>query len=104
MATPNPDDYGERLFFVVQTIALSHPAIAAKLEKLAQKVVLDVAQFVRQSSLEKGDVLRSDAETVAAHLVAHINGMANVQFQTHGRYVKAKDLAPIFFAIAFKDG
>ena len=107
MSMESPDagsGYGERLFFVVQTIALSHPQVAAKLEKLAKGVVLDVATFVRQSSLDKGDVLRSDAETIASHLVAHINGMATVQFQTHGRYVKAKDLYPIFCAIAFKDG
>src|ERR1043165_2496937 len=63
MAQPNPN-YGERLFFVVQTIALSHPEIAGKLEKLAQQVVADVATFVRQSSLEKGETLRGDPESV----------------------------------------
>ena len=102
-AAPGPR-YAERLFFVVQTIALSHPEVAAKHEKLAQKVVQDVAQAVRGCSLDKGDVLRADAETIASHLVAHLNGMATVEFQTHGRYAKAKDLYPIFCAIAFKDG
>ncbi len=102
-ANPGPN-YGERLFFVVQTIALGHPEISGKLEKLAQKVVHDVAQFVRNGALEKGETLRSDPETIAAHLVAHINGMATVQFQTHGRYSSARELVPIFNAIVFKDG
>lgn len=104
MANPSADYFGERLFFVVQTIALSHPEVAAKLEKLAKGVVLDVAQAVRVSSLDKGESLRGDPETIASYLVAQINGMANVQFQTHGHYVKAKDLFPIFCAIVFKDG
>jgi len=102
METPSPN-YGERLFFVVQTIALGHPEIAAKLEKLARGVVADVAKFVRQSSLGKGEQLRGDPETIAAHLVAHINGMATVQFQTHRRYVLSKDLFPIFCTIVFRD-
>jgi AcrR family transcriptional regulator len=96
--------FGERLFFVVQTIALSNAEIGKKLEALARKVVSDVATFVRQSSLEKGEALRSDPETIAAHIVAHINGMATVQFQTRSRYQRAKDLFPIFCAIAFKNG
>lgn len=92
----------ESLFFVVQTIALSRPDIATKLEKLARGVVDDVAAMVRQSTLDKGEALRTDPETIAAHIVAHINGMATVQFQTHSRYTRARDLSAIFSAIAFK--
>jgi AcrR family transcriptional regulator len=98
-----PADDPERLFFVVQTISLSRPDIAEKVSTLARKVIKDVAQFIGQVSLAPGERLRSDAETVASHLVAYINGLAAVQFQTHGRFVKAKDLIPIFNGIVFKD-
>lgn len=98
-----PVDDSERLFFVVQTIALSRPDIAEKLSDLSRKIIKDVAQCIEQSSLARGEKLRSDAETVASHLVAYINGMATVQFQTHARFAKAKDLIPIFNAMVFKD-
>jgi AcrR family transcriptional regulator len=94
--------HAESMFFVVQTIALSRPDIEAKLQALARKVVEDFAGMIRRSSLAKGDVLRASPEIVAAHMVAHINGMANVQFQTGGKYNRARDLVPIFHAIAFK--
>lgn len=101
----NPDQSGEspapeRLFFVVQTIALSRPDIAAKLEKLARKVVEDMAEMVRQSTLGPGEALRTSPDAIAAHLVAHINGLATVQFQTHSRYAQTRDLVVIFEAIA----
>ncbi len=102
LTSETPADDPERLFFVVQTISLSRPDIAEKVSNLARKVIKDVAQFIAQVSLAPGEKLRSDAETVASHLVAYINGLATVQFQTHGRYVKAKDLIPIFNAIVFK--
>lgn len=93
---------GEKLFFVVQTIALSRPDIAAKLEQLARKVVADFAQIIRDSSLAAGERLRGDAETISAHLVAHINGLAAVQFQTRSQYAHTRDLTAIFTAIALK--
>ena len=98
----NQPRHGESLFFVVQTIALSRPPIAKQLEQLSTKVVQDFADAIRRSTLERGEALRSDPETVAAHLVAHINGMATVQFQTHRNYVKARDLIDIFCGIALK--
>jgi AcrR family transcriptional regulator len=92
----------EGLFFVVQTIALSRPDIAAKLQVLANKVVSDVAEMVSHSTLEAGEELRASPQIIAAHLVAHINGMSTVEFQTHGNYRRARDLIDIFHAIAFK--
>ena len=97
------DKPGERLFFVAQTIALSRPDIAEKLEQLARQVVGDVAGMVRGSTLAAGEALRTDPETIGAHLVAHINGLATVQFQTRNRFARARDLTAIFNAIAFKD-
>lgn len=96
------DKSPESLFFVVQTIALSRADIAAKLEKLSRDVIAQVARVVRESALAPGEKLRSDAETVAAHLVAQINGLSTVQFQTHLRYIKPRELTAIFNAIAFK--
>lgn len=98
-----PVNDSERLFFVVQTISLSRPDIAEKLSDLARKVIKDVALRIEQSSLARGEKLRSDAETVASHLVSYINGMATVQFQTHARFVKAKDLISVFNQMVFKD-
>lgn len=101
--TEKPVDDSERLFFVVQTISLSRPDIAEKVSDLARKVIKDVAKCIEQSSLARGEKLRSDAQTVASHLVSYINGMATVQFQTHARFVKAKDLIPILDGMVFKD-
>ena len=103
LSSEKPVDDSERLFFVVQTIAQSRPDIAEKISDLARKVIKDVAQFIGQSSLARGESLRSDAETVASHLISYINGLAIVQFQTHSRRVKAKDLIPIFNSIVFKE-
>ncbi|MES2490403.1 MAG: TetR/AcrR family transcriptional regulator [Pseudomonadota bacterium] len=93
----------ERLFFVMQTISLSRPDIAEKLSDLTRKIIKDVARCIEQSSLARGEKLRSDADTVASHLLAYINGMATAQFQTKTRFAKAKDLIPIFNAMVFKD-
>ena len=71
---PRGQSSPEALFFVVQTIALSRPDVFEKLEQLSRQVVEDLATAVRTSTLERGDVLRSDAEIIAGHLVAHING------------------------------
>lgn len=100
-ASTTGDKPAEKLFFVVQTIALGRPEINEKLEALARKVVDDMAAMVRTSTLAAGEKLRSDPETIAAHIVAHINGLAAVQFQTHGRYARTRDLVAIFDAIAF---
>ncbi|WP_428312326.1 TetR/AcrR family transcriptional regulator [Hydrocarboniphaga sp.] len=99
---PDKPRYAEGLFFVVQTIALSRPDIEEKLLQVSNEVVERFAGFVRDSVLEEGQQLRGPATTVAAHLVAQINGLSTVQFQTHRQFVKARDLMEIFTAIALK--
>ncbi len=94
--------HADSLFFVVQTIALSRPDIGAKLRELSQRIVEDFAAFVGRCTLAKGEALRGDPRTVAGHLIAHINGLATVQFQTGGNYTRAADLIAIFETIAFK--
>lgn len=93
---------GEHLFFAVQTIALSRPDIADKLELLSRQVISDFAEVLGLSELAPGDVLRSDLSTVAAHLVAQINGMATVQFQTRRIYSNTRELTDLFISIALK--
>jgi AcrR family transcriptional regulator len=92
----------ERLFFVVQTISQSRPDIAQKVARLARQVIKDVARFIEHSSLARGEALRAAPETVALHLVAYINGLASVQFQTRSRDVKAADLVPVLNGIVFR--
>ena len=94
--------YGERLFIVAQTIALSRPEIAAKLQEQARWVIGEIARIIRRSPLAKGEVLRSEPEVIAAHLAAHINGLTTVQFQTGQRFASADDLAALFLYCAFK--
>ena len=96
------DDPGMQLFFVVQTIALSQPEIARKLKLISRKIVADFTEYIRQSTLAEGEVLRGNAEMIAAHLIAHINGLSTVQFQTGKHYMKARDLHEIFVSIALK--
>lgn len=94
--------HAESLFFVVQTIALSRPDIAEKLLRISNETVETFTGFIRASTLAEGEHLRGNAAAVAAHLIAHINGLSTVQFQTHRQFVKAKDLTEIFMAIALK--
>src|SRR3546814_12406239 len=68
-----PAGAGERLFFVVQTIALSRPDLEQRLQELARGVVSSFTETIRNATLVDGEVLRSDAQTIAAHLIAHIN-------------------------------
>lgn len=98
----SPEGAGERLFFVVQTIALSRPELERRLQELARRVVSSFATMIRDAALDKDDTLRADPQTIAAHLIAHINGLSTVQFQTGHGYARARELVPIFNAIAFK--
>ncbi|MDM4769822.1 TetR/AcrR family transcriptional regulator [Solimonas sp. SE-A11] len=101
-AAASADDPGMNLFFVVQTIALSRPEIAAKLRATAQEIVADFTAFIRDATHVKGERLRSDPETVAVHIVAHINGLSTAQFQTGKRYLDPRELAEIFIGIAIR--
>jgi AcrR family transcriptional regulator len=102
---PRPDPKAaapEGLFFVVQTIALSRPEIARKLQDVSNQVVQKFTDMVRTSTLEPGEVLRAPPEIVAAHLIAHINGMSTVEFQTKHHYARQRDITEIFLAIAIR--
>lgn len=92
----------EGLFFVVQTIALSRPEIGRKLHVVANQVIQEFASMVRTSTLAQGESLRATPEVIAAHLIAHINGMSTVEFQTQNRYARARDVIDIFIAIAIR--
>jgi AcrR family transcriptional regulator len=92
----------EGLFFVVQTIALSRPDIFKRLKQVANEVIKDFAELVRSSPLDKGDRLRGSPELIASHLIAHINGMSTVEFQTGQYLATARDVTDIFMTIAFK--
>lgn len=101
-ASPTRNDPGMSLFFVVQTIALSRPDIATKLRVTAREIVSDFTAFIADATLAKGESLRGGAEMVAAHIVAHINGLSTAQFQTGHRYVDRTHLADVFIQIAIK--
>lgn len=94
---------GGSLFFVVQTIALSRPDLDDQLQTLSRKVVTDFADVLKNSTIEPGERLRGNAETAAAHLIAHINGLSTVRFQTGKNYAKARDLEAIFIAAAIDE-
>lgn len=95
-------NYGHQLFFVVQTIALSRPDIAKRVQAEAHRVLEAFARGIRQSTLAPAETLRGSPEEVAAHLAAIVNGMTTVQFQTHLHFTNAADLGDIFEAIAFR--
>ena len=92
----------ESLFFVAQTIALSRPDLAGKLLEISNRALDRFTELVASSALAKGEALRGSPAIVAAHIFAMINGLSTVRFQTHRSFLKAKDLAEIFEAIAFR--
>lgn len=95
-------NYGHQLFFVVQTIALSRPEIAERIQGEARYVLEALARGIRLSTLAAGEQLRGTPEEVAAHVAAIVNGMTTVEFQTHRHYTNADDLGDILAAIAFR--
>ncbi|HSW11260.1 MAG TPA: TetR/AcrR family transcriptional regulator [Solimonas sp.] len=101
-ASSTASDPGMKLFFVVQTIALSRPDIETRLRASANQIIADFTGFIGDASLAKGDTLRGDAESIAAHIVAHINGLSTAQFQTGKRYVQRQQLAEIFISMALR--
>jgi TetR/AcrR family transcriptional repressor of mexJK operon len=98
----NKPTHGERLFIVSQTIALSRPDIAAKVQQQARRIIDEIARMVRLSPLAAGEVLRSSPEVIATHLAAQINGLTTVQYQTGEQHVTAKELRDLFLFFAFK--
>lgn len=84
------------LFFVIQTITLGRPELAQRVTQLFEDALLRLAQAINQCPLEQGESLRGGAEQVAAHLMAHINGLSQLQFQTGRNYMRSDDLFALF--------
>lgn len=99
---PIPDDPSLNLYFVVHTLAASRPDILDKLRSATREIVADFSGFIRDSRLEPGETLRGTPEAVAAHILAHINGLSAAQFQTGEFYLDSTELAEIFASIAIK--
>ncbi len=99
--TPNPQ-HGEYLFFVVQTISINRPDIKDRVDSLARELVADFAEMITSSTLEKGQSLRDSPERVAEHILAQINGIATLQFQTRQSFLTTASLGDIFCRLALK--
>lgn len=84
------------LFFVIQTITLGRPELAERVTQLFEEALLRLAQAIGQCPLEPGERLRGGSEQVAAHLMAHINGLSQLQFQTGRNYMRTDDLFALF--------
>jgi TetR/AcrR family transcriptional repressor of nem operon len=92
----------DSLFLVVQTIALSRPDIAEKLQAVSTNTVDYFTGIVASSRLEPGQQLRAPPRTVAAHLVAMISGLVTMRFQTHLVSVNVDDVFDTFMTIAIR--
>ncbi|NGY04112.1 TetR/AcrR family transcriptional regulator [Solimonas terrae] len=88
------------LFFVVQTIALGREDLAARAKKMHETVLDQLAAAIKASRLEGKDRLRGKPEEIAAHLIAHINGLSLLHFQTGKNYMKADDLLDLFVCMS----
>ena len=84
------------LFFVIQTITLGRPELAEHVTQLFEDALLRLAKAIEQCPLESGERLRGGAEQVAVHLMAHINGLSQLQFQTGRNYMRSNDLFALF--------
>lgn len=94
--------YGQQLFFVAQTIALSRPELAKRMETEARGLVQEFAGMIKRSTLAAGEELRGSPEAIASHLSGIINGLTTVQFQTRERHADEQDLKAIFCSTAFR--
>lgn len=87
---------GEGLFFVVQTIALSREDVATRITQMFEDAIQRLARAIKASRLDAGEHLRGKPEAIAAHLMAHINGLSLLQFQTGRNYMRAPELLDLF--------
>jgi AcrR family transcriptional regulator len=87
---------GEGLFFVVQTIALSREDVATRITEMFEDAIARLAKAIKASRLAATEQLRGKPETIAAHLMAQINGLSLLQFQTGRNYMRAQDLLDLF--------
>jgi AcrR family transcriptional regulator len=94
---------GEGLFFVVQTIALSREDVATRITDMFEDAITRLAKAIKASRLVGAEQLRGKPETIAAHLMAHINGLSLLQFQTGRNYMRAQDLLDLFVYMSIVD-
>lgn len=70
------------LYLVVQTVALSRPDIAEKLQAVSTSIVDSIADVIESSTLERGQKLRYPAQAAAIHVIAIINGLSTMRAVT----------------------
>jgi AcrR family transcriptional regulator len=87
------------LFYVVQTIGLSRPDIAEKLRGVSRSIVDYISGVIETSKLEPGQQLRAPARTVAAHVVAMVNGLSNMRSAADKVSVDKGDMTESFLTI-----
>lgn len=95
-------NYGEYLFFVVQTISLNRPDIREKLDALAAEHVGSIAEVIEQSSLAAGQKLRGSPDEIAMQLIAYINGSSTVEFHTKRLFQTAGSVHRLFLHMALQ--
>ncbi|MES2489153.1 MAG: TetR/AcrR family transcriptional regulator, partial [Pseudomonadota bacterium] len=92
--------YGvDGLFFVVQTIGLSRPDIAKKLQDESTNIIDHITGIIASSTLEAGQQLRAPARTVATHVIGMVNGLANMRSEVHKVSVNTPDLLDTFLTM-----
>ena len=87
------------LFFVVQTIGLSRPDIAKKLQDESTNIIDHITGIIASSTLEAGQQLRAPARTVATHVIGFVNGLANMRSEVHKVSVNTPDLLDTFLTM-----
>lgn len=95
-------NYGEYLFFVVQTISLNRPDIREKLDALAHEHISGIAQVIEQSSLRKNQTLRASPQEIALQMIAYINGSSTVEFHTKRMFQTADSIHGLFLHMALR--
>ena len=93
---------GEGLYIVMQTIALGRPDLAARAVETSAEVLHRFTKAIKSCRPEKGERLRGSGELVAAHLIAHINGLSMLRFQAGKNFMKAQDLYELFSFMAIQ--
>ncbi|PTU31904.1 TetR/AcrR family transcriptional regulator [Stenotrophobium rhamnosiphilum] len=91
------------LFYVVQTIGLSRPDIAKKLQAVSTDVVDHIEAIIESSTLEPGQKLRAPARAVATHVIAMVNGLSNMRSATSKVSINTKDLLDTLLTITVRE-
>lgn len=106
MAQWTVDEYAKNphtadgLFFVIQSIGLSRPDIAEKIDAVTTSVVDSVASAIKSSVIPTRLQLRAPAWAVATHVVAIVNGLGNMRSKSRKIPLNTPDLLETFLTIA----